>query len=58
MGYPVKKVSKYHHHQTQPPTQQPRRGIKIITNRQIKVQSNTTIPDKVKIGNKFKTQHL
>ena len=60
VGYPVKKVSKDHHqHQTRPPTQEPCRGIKIITNRQIKVQSNNTMPNKVKkIENKFKTQHL
>ena len=57
--YLVRKVFKDHHqHQTWLPTQQPHQGIKIITNRQIKVQSNNTISDKVKIRNKFKTQHL
>ena len=60
VGYPVRKISKDHHqHQMRPSTQQQRRGIKIITNRQIKVQSNYTMPNKVKkIENKFKTQHL
>ena len=59
VGYTDRKVSKDHYqHQTRPSTQQPHRDIKIITTRQIKIQFNNTILDKVKIENKFKTQYL